>query len=69
VRAWGCRFQRGLICPSAEVGDEIGYGCLLVSLLFSGLLPVLALLSLGSMCNYTTLVQQSITKGTKQATT
>jgi hypothetical protein len=23
ARASGCRFQRGLICPSAEVGDKI----------------------------------------------
>jgi hypothetical protein len=54
VRASGCRFQRGLICRSTEVADEIDYGCLFVSLLFSGLLQALAVLLSGALsdCTY-----------------
>jgi hypothetical protein len=55
VRAWGCCFQRWLICPSTEVGDDIVKGCLFVSLVFSGLLPVLALLS---SCSLGTLMYE-----------
>jgi hypothetical protein len=49
--SWTELLLPALICPSTEVADEIDQSCLYMSLTFSGLLPVLALLTLGSLCN------------------